>query len=121
MSARICEVIHTDVSIAKFKALTKTMKQVRFVVSPDNKLHIGHAYHFIHSHIRREAGCYNAENGTIQGYAYCDGTKLSHYIYYAYDEHGRYIDNCATLEHPLLTELEVRGVPRTTEAYEFVS
>lgn len=120
--SRADEIVHCNVSVAKFKALVKSMTEVRYVVDSENKLHVGAAKQFIHSCIKREAQC-NTEHSLIHGYARYANNEIQHFIYYVYDNNGHYVDSDKVVRnwtHPKLTEIEARGVSRSYEKFDFV-
>ena len=131
--SRLSEVVHINVSIAKFKQLIRTMKEVRYVIDSYGRIHVGHAENFIHSSIKHEA-FENYEKDSqgllIHGYATIDEDEktLLHYIsYISHRKAGKHLGDYASerdemfrLAHPKIEELASRGVQHCKSPFHFV-
>ena len=95
--------IHHNISINQLKNITKGVKQVRYVIDPDGKLHAGNAMDYAHAHI--------ASHG-VNGYIVYKGGKYSHRPVYDNSDKEQDIrwDDQETIKHPLFKKMKKAGI-----------
>jgi hypothetical protein len=134
-SEAITEVVHANVSIAKFKELIRIMKEVRYVIDGKGRIHVGSARNFIHSGIKMEAfEDFETERQEllIHGYATVNENekRLLHYIsYISHHKESVWVSDCGEDErqrmfkmaHPKIEELASRGVIHSPSPFHFVA
>jgi hypothetical protein len=113
---------YNKVSPSAFKSIVETIGEVRFLITPDNKFHVGNAHYFTHGSLGNRSG-YQTHLGpgtTICGYAQCKDNSFEYYVAYTCGDDNIHGDEVETEETVFLQRLESRGFKRVYKPFGFV-